>query len=230
VRIVLALLFALVTVSLADLAALVAAFAAAVLLAGLARLPPGRTARRLLALDGFMVAILVLLPFTVPGEPVAMLGPWPLSGAGLAEAAAILLTANSVVLAVLALVGTIEPALLGNALAGLGVPDKLTRLLVLTTRYIDVLGQEFTRLRLAMKARAFRPRGNLHTWRSYGYLFGMLLVRSFERSERILGAMKCRGYVGRPVAPPPLPPPPADLAVGGACGLLLLVLGVAGRL
>ena len=30
-----------------------------------------------------------------------------------------------------------------------------------------------------------------------GHLVGMMLVRAIERSERILGAMKCRGFSGR---------------------------------
>jgi cobalt/nickel transport system permease protein len=48
-----------------------------------------------------------------------------------------------------------------------------------------------------MKVRAFRPRMDRHTYRTYGYLVGMLLVRSLERSERIVAAMKCRGFRGR---------------------------------
>ena len=48
-----------------------------------------------------------------------------------------------------------------------------------------------------MKMRGFRPRMNWHTYRTYGYLVGMLLVRSLERSERIVAAMKCRGFRGR---------------------------------
>lgn len=38
---------------------------------------------------------------------------------------------------------------------------------------------------------------NLHTYRSLGHLVGMLLVRSFDRAERIAAAMKCRGFQGR---------------------------------
>ena len=38
---------------------------------------------------------------------------------------------------------------------------------------------------------------NRHTYRAYGYLVGMLLVRSLDRSERIVAAMKCRGFRGR---------------------------------
>ena len=36
----------------------------------------------------------------------------------------------------------------------------------------------------------------LHTYRSLGYLIGMLLVRSHERSGRIYNAMLCRGFRG----------------------------------
>jgi cobalt/nickel transport system permease protein len=38
---------------------------------------------------------------------------------------------------------------------------------------------------------------NGHSYRAIGYLVGMLLVRSFDRSERVLAAMKCRGFRGR---------------------------------
>jgi cobalt/nickel transport system permease protein len=48
-----------------------------------------------------------------------------------------------------------------------------------------------------MRARAFRPGCGPHCWRSVGYLFGMLMVRSLERAERIDAAMRCRGFDGR---------------------------------
>ena len=72
----------------------------------------------------------------------------------------------------------------------------LIHLLLFTVRYIDVLHREYLRLAAAMKVRAFRPRMNLHTYATYGNLVGMLLVRSLDRSERILAAMKCRGFQG----------------------------------
>ena len=61
-------------------------------------------------------------------------------------------------------------------------------------RYFDVLGREYARLRAAMRVRCFRPAMNGHSYRMFGYLVGMLLVRSFDRSERVLAAMKCRGF------------------------------------
>jgi cobalt/nickel transport system permease protein len=95
------------------------------------------------------------------------------------------------------LAGTLEASVLGHALSHLHVPDKLTHLLLLTVRYLEVLQREYLRLEAAMRVRGFRPRISRHTYRSYGYLVGMLLVRSLDRSERVLAAMKCRGFRGR---------------------------------
>jgi len=86
---------------------------------------------------------------------------------------------------------------LGHALLHLRVPDKLAHLFLFTIRYMDLVHHEYGRLRQAMRVRCFRPRANRHTYRSVGHLVGMLLVRSFDRSERVLAAMKCRGFRGR---------------------------------
>ena len=162
-----------------------------------ARLPAGPTLRRMAMMDGFIVFLLLLLPFSVPGEAAFTVLGWPASWAGLEKAAAIGLKANAVVLVLLSLVGSMDPATLGHALARLRLPVTLVHLLLFTVRYIAVIDDEYRRLRRAMKTRGFRPRTNAHTLRTLGYLIGMLLVRALERSERILQAMKCRGFTGR---------------------------------
>ena len=93
--------------------------------------------------------------------------------------------------------GRLEPVVFGHALARLGLPEKLVHLLLFTVRQIRLLHQEYQRMDQAMRVRAFRPRSNRHTWNSYGWLIGMLLVRSLGRSQRIMGAMRCRGFHGR---------------------------------
>ena len=105
--------------------------------------------------------------------------------------------ANAAVLAVAALIGTMDAVTLGHALAHFHVPPKLTQLMLFMVRYFDVLGREYARLRAAMRVRCFRPAMNGHSYRTFGYLIGMLLVHSFDRSERVLAAMKCRGFCGR---------------------------------
>jgi cobalt/nickel transport system permease protein len=196
-RIVAATLFALVVVSLSGLQTLALALGLAILLMLWARLPAGPTLKRMAAMDGFMLFILLLLPFTVPGAPIFTWGSFSASAEGLHKAVAIVLKANAIVLALLALVGSLQAVTLGHALARLRMPATLVQLLLFTVRYINVIGEEFARLRTAMRARGFRPGNNRHTYQSFGYLVGMLLVRSLERSERILAAMRCRGFQGR---------------------------------
>jgi cobalt/nickel transport system permease protein len=156
---------------------------------------PALVARRLLPLEILLVFLVLVLPWTTPSP--GMLDPAEVSRGGLFLAMVIALKANAVVLLFLTLLGTMDATELGHALAHLRVPKKLAHLLLFTVRYLDLLHREYLRLRAAMKVRSFRPRMNRHTYRAYGYLVGMLLVRSFDRAERILAAMKCRGFQGR---------------------------------
>ncbi|MBN2751667.1 MAG: cobalt ECF transporter T component CbiQ, partial [Rhodospirillaceae bacterium] len=163
----------------------------------LADLPPIATFKRVAMMDGFIIFMLVLLPFTTPGEAVLTVAGFPASREGFVLAGRIALKANAVVLAAMALVGTMEPVTLGHALYRLKVPENLVLLMLFTVRYIEVIHQEYQRMRLAMRARGFRPANTCHTYKSLGYLIGMMLVRALERSDRIRAAMKCRGFSGR---------------------------------
>lgn len=196
-RIVAALVLSVAIAAAGRLSTLGIALAAAVLAAALARISPADLLRRLLPLEILLLALVLLLPWTMPAAPPVDSGPGILSCSGMALAAVIAMKANAIVLALLALLGSMDATMLGHALSHLHVPQKLAHLLLFTVRYMDVLHHEYRRLRAAMKIRSFRPRMNLHTYRAYGYLVGMLLVRSLDRSERILSAMKCRGFQGR---------------------------------
>lgn len=196
-RIVAAVIFALVIVALNDLAVLSLGLGVALVLMTIAQMPIGQTLRRMIMMDTFIIVMLALLPFTVPGQPIFTLFGFTASWEGLIKAAQIGLKANAIILALMSLVGSMEPVTLGYALHRLWVPERLVHLILFTIRYLEVLHQEYQRLRAAMKARGFRPRSNRHTYRSVGYLIGMMLVRAVERSERILEAMKCRGFNGK---------------------------------
>jgi cobalt/nickel transport system permease protein len=195
-RIVAAVLFAVVTVGLHQFTALLAAFGVALALA-LTAGPLPQLLRRAAPLEGFMLLLLLSLPFTVPGHTWFELGPLAASHEGLSLALSIVLKAGAVALMLFALLATLDMVVFGHALARLRVPERLVHLFLFTVRYLDLLQDEYRRLRLAMRARAFVPRSDRHTWRSFGWLIGMLLVRSLERSQRILAAMKCRGFDGR---------------------------------
>jgi cobalt/nickel transport system permease protein len=180
-----------------SLAAPVAALGVAVAVALAARVPPSRTWRRLAALNGFLLVLVVMVPLSTPGEPLARWGGWTWSREGAARALRIAAQANAVMLSAFALLATLDPMRLGWALAGLGAPPRLVQLFLFLVRYIEVIHQEYHRLDDALRVRCFTPQCNVHTLKTLGYLVGQLLVRSVQRAERVLAAMRCRGYDGR---------------------------------
>jgi cobalt/nickel transport system permease protein len=83
-----------------------------------------------------------------------------------------------------------------KAAHALHVPGLLLQLTLLTYRYLFLLGEELKRLRIALRVRAFRNRASVHSYRTIGQVAGTLLVRSYERAERVGQAMRARGFDG----------------------------------
>ena len=162
----------------------------------LARLPVKKVLAKLLVVNGFIIFLWMVLPWTYPGEPVWQLGPLTATRQGIAMSALITLKSNAIIIGLIALIATVPVITLGQAMHALRLPDKLCHLLLFTYRYLYVFEVEFQRLVQAMKIRGFQPRTNLHTYRSYAYLAAMLLVRSFDRAESVYQAMLCRGFHG----------------------------------
>ena len=175
---------------------LFAALAVAIGSVGLARLHLRALTHRLFLVNGFVILLWFVLPFTFPGQEAISLGPLTASREGLQQALVITLRTNAIVLATISLLGTTAVFSLLQALRSFRLPEHLIHTAFFSYRYIDVIHREYLRLRGAMKVRCFRPRTSLHTYRTYAYLLGMLLVRSYERSQRIDEAMRCRAFKG----------------------------------
>ncbi|HEY6629946.1 MAG TPA: cobalt ECF transporter T component CbiQ [Rhizobiaceae bacterium] len=188
------------------------ALAAAVLLVLLARLPWADLGHRLLHVEGFLIVLLALLPFTMPGRPIFELGTITATSEGLTRALTLVAKVNLCVLVVHALLGSLDPVRIGQAAATLGVPSRFVTLFLSTTRYVSVFREETARLVEAMRARAFRPRSNLHTWRTFGNFAGTMVVRSLERAKRVDEAMRCRGFAGTMRTAPQQPAMEFDIA------------------
>lgn len=193
---VVAALFAILIATTTTYATALAGLALALLYLALARLPLRQVLVRLLLVNSFIFFLWFVLPFTYPGDPLWRFGPLAASRQGLIFTGLITIKSNAIIIALIALVATVPVVTLGQALHQMRVPDKLAHLLLFTYRYIYVFEQEYRRLVQAMKIRGFQPRTNLHTYRSYAYLAAMLLVRSFDRAERVFQAMLCRGFHG----------------------------------
>jgi cobalt/nickel transport system permease protein len=145
----------------------------------------------------FLLLLWISVPVGISGRIVAQIGPFSWTAEGIERVFLISIKTVSILLLIQSLLGTSTVFSLVHAMSHLGIPKKILYLSFLSYRYIHVINGEYQRLRNAMRIRGFRPKTDLHTYKSYGYLIGMLLIRSFERSERIHSAMLCRGFQGK---------------------------------
>ncbi len=159
-----------------------------------AQLPAREILKRILAVNIFILLLWLVLPLTFHGSIAVKFGPLPVYGAGIVMAAQITLKSNAIVLALIALVATMNFSILGYSLNWLRVPDKIVHLLLMTYRYVFLIEQEYQRLIRAAQIRGFRPGTNLHTYKTYASIVGMLLVRATLRADRVYKAMLCRGF------------------------------------
>lgn len=164
-----------------------------VALVAMARIPPGFIAARLLAVAPFIV-FAFFIPFIATGEStqvwgvsVSLDGLW---GAWNILAKAVLGASVSIVLT-----ATTEIADLIRGLGVLRVPAVFTSIAMFMVRYLELVGDELRRVRVAMASRGYEPRW-LSQARPIAASAGAMFVRSYERGERVHSAMLSRGFNG----------------------------------
>jgi cobalt/nickel transport system permease protein len=163
---------------------LVVSLVLAVALVLACRLPWRLLAARYGAFGLFLLPFAVILPI-VQG--------WD----GVLAAARVGARAGAVFSLALVLVGTAPFHRTLQAAQALRAPRLLTQIALMSYRYVFVLGDEFLNIRTAMRVRGFRAGTNRHTYRTFGYVAGALLLRGEERAQRVAQAMRCRGFDGR---------------------------------
>jgi cobalt/nickel transport system permease protein len=118
------------------------------------------------------------------------------TGVGLPTVVLTILAKNSLAFLTMLTIAACTPwneLLLG--MRRLGMPAALVATLQFMERYVHVLTDELGRMTTARRARSFGRRPEL-SWALLTSLVGMLLLRSFERSERVHAAMLARGWDG----------------------------------
>lgn len=191
-----AMAFSLLMALLKEWTVLWAGMGVSLALVAAARLRPWEVVKRLLAVNAFMAMLWVMLPWqVVAGQGWLGLG-LDLNPGGLDLALIITIKGNALVLALMALVATSPVNQVFHALAHWRAPQKLLQIFFFFYRYLHVLHREYHRLDWGLKVRGFVPRSDMHTYRTYAHLMGMLLVRSYDRAERVHQAMLCRGFHG----------------------------------
>lgn len=163
------------------------------LIAHLARL----RLRFILARAGVVVPFMLLalmVPFVASGPRVDVLG-LSVSQEGLWGAWNIFAKASLGVTTSIILAGTTEIAEILRGLTRLRAPAAFTAIAGFMVRYLEVIAGELRRMRVAMTARGYDPRW-LWQAKPIAASAGALFIRSYERGERVHGAMSARGYAG----------------------------------
>lgn len=151
-------------------------------------------AKRLKPLFWFLLMIWIILPLTFDGDVIYQYYGLKITGPGVLLCCMITVKSITILLIFTALIATMTIASLGNGLHRIHVPDKMVFLLLMTYRYISVIEKEYRRLLRAAKFRGFVPGTNLHSYKTFAYLAGMLFVRASVRAQRVYQAMLCRGF------------------------------------
>lgn len=190
--VVLAFILAVVSYDRYQIAALLPFAAFPVVAAVLADLPLRPLLRKLAFAAPFAVMVGAFNPW-LDTAPLIRLGAWELSG-GWVSFASILLRFVLSVSAMLLLVATTGIAGLAVAMSALGAPRAFSAQLLFLHRYGVVLVEEARDMATAASLRSGgRPSLRLQVWVN---LMGVLLLRTFERAQRIHLAMLARGYNG----------------------------------
>jgi cobalt/nickel transport system permease protein len=162
-------------------------------LAALGDVPVRPLAWRLALASPFALGVAAFEPL-LDRAPALSLGPVTVSG-GVIACCTILAKFGLGLGAALLLVATTGLDAIAAALERLAMPRALVTQLLLTYRYLFVLGEEAARL---VRAHALRsPGGGRPAWRTAAALLGQLLLRAVGRAERVHAAMRCRGFDGR---------------------------------
>jgi len=161
-----------------------------------AKVPARELIKRLIPVNMLILFLWLFLPFTFGGEPLFFMGPLAVTREGVFYATRISIKSNAMMLMLIALVASTPIFSIGHAMHQLKIPKKIVHLFFFTYRYIHAIYREYLRLKNSIKIRGFIPKTDLHTYKTYAYMVGMLLVRSFDRAHRVHNAMLCRGFKG----------------------------------
>jgi len=165
----------------------------------LARLPPLYALKRSVVILPFVLMIAIFIPFLEQGEVAGSYNIWlwqvSVTYDGLIVLWNVLVKSWLSALGLILLSATTPFPRLLKGLERLGVPQVMVMILSFMYRYIFVLADEAMRMQRARDSRNF---GGRWSWqvRTIGNMLGTLFIRSYERGERVYGAMVARGFDG----------------------------------
>ena len=202
IKIIVLFVYCFIVVSLntvsSSLVALVISFMAVVV----SRLPLKRIIIRLRAMSGFLMMFLIILPLTSQQRPsesllvIAEIEWLTFHSFGFFLALKVVLKACAVALMMEPIFATAPLSKTLYGLSRIGIPMPVCQMIILCHRYSHVFMNEMKRMYMGMRLRGLHNKAHITVFNTFGNFFGMLFVRSFDRTQRVYDAMICRGYDG----------------------------------
>jgi len=187
----------------------------------LSKLPWRYLAHRLEYPGFFILMLAVILPLTTGATVLFQLGPIAIRAEGCLSVVLIVVRFGCILTVGLVCFGTAPFLDAVRALRALGLPALISDMILLAYRYLFEIGTDLMQMRTAMRLRGFRPRRpDTETLNTIGSLVGSLLVRTYERAERVYKAMRLRGYGHGHTIRNELRTRPGDVLAAIAAGLL----------
>jgi len=162
-----------------------------ILIFAFAELPVAPILKMILLIEPFIIGIGILNPLF--DQSKVLFGGIAISK-GWVTFLSILIKCSLTVTASILLIATTGMDRFAAALRMVKIPKIFVLQLLLTYRYISVLIEEVSRMIRAYLLRAPGQKGL--KWRAWGSFAGQILLRTFERAERVYQAMNLRGFTG----------------------------------
>jgi cobalt/nickel transport system permease protein len=143
----------------------------------------------------FLLAVAIVLPLFSGTTILFQLGPLAIHQEGLLDLLVIAVKFFCILTLGLVLFGSAPFLTTIKAMRALRLSPILADMMLLTYRYIFEIGYDLKKMEISMRLRNFRAgRFSFRGINTLASVSGTLLIRSYERSERIYKAMILRGY------------------------------------
>ena len=158
---------------------------------------PLKTYLKRLTIDIPFILFALFLPFLSSGnnDVVMTILSFDVYRTGLLEMLAILFKATSGVSLGIVLTATTTNIEIIYGLQKLKLPSIIIAIMSFSIRYIDVFIDEFKRVKISMQSRGYIEKG-IKNLIPIAYASGAMLIRGYERGERVYLSMVSRGFNG----------------------------------
>ncbi|MFL2674702.1 MAG: cobalt ECF transporter T component CbiQ [Candidatus Actinomarina sp.] len=158
---------------------------------------PIKTYLKRLTLDIPFILFALFLPFLSSGnnDVVTTIFTFDIYKTGLLEMFAILFKATAGLSMGIILTATTTNIEIIYGLQKLRLPSIIIAIMSFSIRYIDVFIDEFKRVKISMQSRGYIEKG-IKTLLPIAYASGAMLIRGYERGERVYLSMISRGFTG----------------------------------